>query len=327
MLAVDPHLLEYFEKNLDPAHPETGPVPVTILGHGEISTVIGFELPEWDHLVFKRMALFEDDDEIRAYETVYRAYSTALTEIGLQLPDSGIAKVDSEWGPVLYLVQERLEGDTIGHNFVKTASADESLAAIASVLEEIRKVYVHNVSLHRNHGATLGLDAQISNWSIGDSSSQPIYLDTSTPLMRVDGTEQLDVELFLRICPKSMQWLIRRYFLQDVLDRYYDLRLVLTDLLANLFKEQKGSLVPPALELVNEFLEDFSSSPSDSSACDLQPIELTSVKSYYRNDIPIWWLFLNLRKLERLWRTRVTHKPYRPILPGRTRRFHLVFDR
>lgn len=336
MLEADRELIERFEATFDPAHPEGGAIPAKVVGYGEMSTIISFDAPECAGLVFKRMALFETDDEAREYETIYRSYNDALSDLGLKLPQWGLIKVASEWGPVLYLTQEMLDPESIGHKLIHTASLDDSLAMIASVLGEIRKVFAHNASLpgsgsgsgEMQHGVEFGLDSQISNWSLKDPGAQPIYLDTSTPLMRVEGVEQLDAELFLRICPQSMQWVIRRYFLQDVLDRYYVLRLVLTDLLANLFKEQRGSLVPPALDLVNDFLgEQADSAEFACSAVDLRPIEIASVKSYYRQDMPIWWLFLNMRRAERLWRTKVLRGSYRSILPGRTRRFHLRSNR
>lgn len=328
MLEVDRELIERFETELDPAHPEEGAVRARVVGYGEMSTIISFDLPECAGLVFKRMALFQTGDEASEYETIYRSYNVALADLGLRLPEWGLVKVDSKWGPVLYLTQRMLDPESIGHKLIHSASVDESLSMIASVLGEIRKVYAHNASLAGGDGIEFGLDSQISNWSVAAHGEQPTYLDTSTPLMRVDGVEQLDAELFLRICPESMQWVIRRFFLQDVLDRYYVLRLVLTDLLANLFKEQKGSLVTPALDLVNEFLGELADSGEfATSGFDLDPIELAEVKSYYRQDMPIWWLFLNMRRAERFWRTKIRRGSYRSILPGRTRRFHLRSDR
>ncbi|RIK10982.1 MAG: hypothetical protein DCC49_01895 [Acidobacteria bacterium] len=328
MLEADRELIERFEETFDPAHPERGPVPAKVIGYGEMSTILAFDASGCEGIVFKRMALFETNDEAREYETIYRAYNVALADLGLRLPDWGLVTVDSKWGPVLYLTQTKLDPASVGHKLIHSAPADESLGLIDSVLGEIRKVYAHNASLSGSAGVELGLDSQISNWALAEPGSQPFYFDTSTPLMRVDGVEQLDAELFVRICPQSMQWVIRRYFLQDVLDRYYVLRLVLTDLLANLFKEQKGSLVPPALDLVNDFLGGQAAMAEFAkSGVDLRPIELSSVKSYYRQDMPIWWLFLNMRRAERFWRTKVRRADYRPILPGRTKRFHLRVDR
>ena len=81
-------------------------------------------------------------------------------------------------------------------------------------------------------------------------------MDTSTPLFRVDGVEQLDPELFLRSAPSFMVWIIRLLFLEDVMTRYYDFRRVAMDLIANFYKEQRPELIPDLIETANEFFAD-----------------------------------------------------------------------
>ncbi len=328
MLEISSELIERYEASFDPARPEAGPVQAKVIGYGEMSTILGFDEPGYEDFVFKRLALFADGDEADAYEKIYVTYNDALTEVGLRITDWGLIRVDSDWGPVLYLTQLKVDPGTVGHKLIHTASQSEALALVEAVLGEIRKVFAHNAELEPGaaDGVELGLDAQISNFALPEPGAQPYYFDTSTPLMRIGGHEQIDPELFLRICPSSMTWIVRRFFLDDVLDRYYVLRLVVTDLLANLYKEQKASLVPPALDLANDF---FTGMRDDAafSACDLSPLEKKAVVSYYRQDMPIWWLFLNLRRTERFWRTKIRGLPYRTLLPGRTRRFHIKADR
>lgn len=182
MLEADRELIERFEATFDPAHPEEGPIPAEIVGYGEMSTIISFDTPECAGLVFKRMALFEIDDEASEYEEIYRSYNVALTNLGLKLPEWGLIKVASEWGPVLYLTQKMLDPDSIGHKLIHRASVDDSLEMIGSVLGEIRKVYAHNASLVGlrsgsgsgfgsdgvQSGVEFGLDSQISNWSLSE---------------------------------------------------------------------------------------------------------------------------------------------------------------
>lgn len=235
MLAVDPELIEKFEATMDPAHPEDGAVKARVVGYGEMSTVLGFDEAGHDHLVFKRMALFSTDDEVDEYENIYQLYNETLLDIGLRIPDWGMLKVATEWGPVLYLLQAKLPPESVGHKLIHTASADKSLDLVVGILGELQRVFAQNGSISSAKGVEIGFDAQISNWAVAEDGGAPWYFDTSTPLLRIDGDEQLDPELFLRICPQSMQWVIRRFLLQGVLDRYYVLRLVLTDLVANLY--------------------------------------------------------------------------------------------
>jgi hypothetical protein len=138
---------------------------------------------------------------------------------------------------------------------------------------------------------------------------QMYYVDTSTPLYRKKGVEQLNPELILQSAPSFLRWFIRLMFLKDVMDRYYQPKLVYTDLAANLFKEQRPDLVPPAVVSINKFLAD-----------DTQSLSVEEVKRYYREDKLIWRLFLLFRRMDRWLTTRVFGKRYEFILPGKIKR-------
>jgi hypothetical protein len=159
----------------------------------------------------------------------------------------------------------------------------------------------------------------MSNWAVpggGDSAAlaQPRYLDTSTPLYRVDGREQLDLELFLRSAPSFLRWILRALYLKDVVNRYYDFRLVAVDLAANFYKEQVPNLVPDAVAVVNAFWA------GEAADLDLAPITVKEVEDYYRQDKQIWTVYQAMRRLDRALTTRLLRKPYPYILPGVIRR-------
>ncbi|NIV32565.1 MAG: hypothetical protein GWN58_24925, partial [Anaerolineae bacterium] len=106
------------------------------------------------------------------------------------------------------------------------------LHLVRCVLREMLPVWEFN---RRQDHVQLSLDGQISNWSIEgfdpekpfvDSATPLLYLDTSTPLFRIDGNDQLDAEIFLRSAPSFLAWILRLLFLEDVVGRYYDLRRV-----------------------------------------------------------------------------------------------------
>jgi hypothetical protein len=162
----------------------------------------------------------------------------------------------------------------------------------------------------------LGLDGQISNWHCpsSDPASPMPYIDTSTPLFRVDGVEQINPEIFLKNTPSFMRALIRRFFLQDVLDRYYDFRRVTIDLIANLYKEGRPDLVTPAVALVNELLA------GDLAAFGLAPLTLKEIESYYREDAFIWRFFQTARRLDRFVTERILGRRYPFRLPGKIER-------
>jgi hypothetical protein len=182
------------------------------------------------------------------------------------------------------------------------------------------KVWAFN---QRQDQIEVGIDGQISNWAIADfdpahptlpSHFDLIYIDTSTPLFRVDGEEQLEAELFLRSAPSFLAWALRLLFLEDVIGRYYDFRRVVIDLIANFYKEQRAELIPALVALANDFFA------HEAAALDLKPITQKEVDSYYREDALIWRLYQGARRLDRWLHTRILHKPYPYILPGPVQR-------
>ena len=142
-----------------------------------------------------------------------------------------------------------------------------------------------------------------------ENNKRLYYIDTSTPLFCKQGVEQQNPELLLKSAPGFLRWIIRLFFLQDVMTRYYIPRLVCMDLIANLHKEQKPELIEPAIECVNAHL------PHDQA-----PLTKTEVDKYYRDDKLIWIVFLGLRRLDRFFTTRLLWKRYEFILPGKIKR-------
>ena len=98
-----------------------------------------------------------------------------------------------------------------------------------------------------------GLDAQVSNWAChGDDL---VYVDVTTPLLRdAGGRDRLDTEMFLASLPGAVRPIVRRFFLQGILDPYYAWRSAALDLLANLYKEGLPEWVAPGVRAANERL-------------------------------------------------------------------------
>ena len=136
-----------------------------------------------------------------------------------------------------------------------------------------------------------------------------VFIDTSTPLFRKNGVEQLDAELFLKSAPAFLRWVLRLFFLDDVINRYYDPRLVYMDLAANLYKEQQPALIPLAVEIINALVPD-----------NMKPLTEKEVARYYRQDMLIWTLFLAFRRLDRWMITKLFRRRYEFILPGKIKR-------
>lgn len=320
-LHINVELLKQFEKGLNPRFPEKSVIPARVLGYGEISTVL--ELESERELACKRLPMFKTEEEARNYQALYKEYVEVLgNRIGLQVVPSDTVQfaVEDKGRVVVYIIQEKLPAEAIGHHAIHLIPPDDVRKLVLAVLREIRKVFNFN----REHRGELevGFDGQISNWAIiGFDPAAPkltgdvelVYFDTSTPLMRKNGEEQLDPELFLRSAPSFLVWIIRLLFLEDVMTRYYDLRQVVVDLIANFYKEQRPELIPALIETINGF---FSAEIREG---EFKPITEKEVRDYYREDAWIWRIYLAFRKMDRSLRG-LLGKEYPYVLPEKIKR-------
>lgn len=293
--------LTSFEEGLVPWALDSSAAPVSVLGYGEISTV--FRLTQDENWAFKRMPLFDTRAAAEIYLEHYTAYCSYLTEAGLNLPESHGHIVDLPGRPiVLYLVQRSLPSDRFCHTLIKTAAADENREMIAAIVSALEGVWTFNDKLQPD--LEIAIDGQLSNWAWlpqENGVKKLLYIDTSTPLYRKNGKEQLDPELFLKSAPSFLRWLIRWQFLDEVMERYYLRREVYTDLAANCFKEQAEEWIQPIVEMANQHLD--------------SPLTFADIDKYYKNDKVIWALFLALRKMDRWLQRRIFRHRYEYILP------------
>ncbi|MGA2368654.1 MAG: DUF6206 family protein [Dehalococcoidia bacterium] len=321
-MQVDVELLKEFERGLDPAYPEQSKIPARVLGYGEISTIFEIESDSVKGLACKRLPIFQTQDEVLRYVQIYHEYNELLEKkIGISVPDYGFAWFASDSGRITaYDVQQKLPSASIGNRAIAVLSTEDIRTLFLMVLRELSKVWTYNAA---NPQEALGIDGQISNWAIsGFDAEHPhiepgmklLYFDTSTPLMKKGGVEQLDPELFMRSAPSFLVWMIRWLFLEGVMTRYYDARLVTIDLIANFYKEQQPQMVPHLVKAANDFYA------GEGKPLMIKPLTEKEVQSYYKEDAQIWILFLALRRFDRWLHKYVLHKPYIYILPGNIKR-------
>lgn len=318
---INARLLKEFETGLNPRSPEKSHIPARVLDYGEISTVLEIGAESERDLAYKRLPMFRTEEEAESYQTLYNEYVGILQDrIGLQVVPGDTIRLADKGRFVVYIVQEKLRREAIGHRAIHRLAPTEVKRLILAVLREIGKVFDFN----RTHQGELeiGFDGQISNWVIvGFDPAAPrlreeielMYFDTSTPLLRKNGKEQLDPELFLRSAPSFLVWIIRLLFLQDVMTRYYDFRRVVVDLIANFYKEQRPDLIPGVVDTVNEFCS------AEIQAGNFKPITVEEVRAYYREDAWIWRIYLAFRKADRSLH-RILGREYPYILPEKIRR-------
>jgi len=312
---VDVNLLGEFEDCLDPAFPEKSAMIPEILGYGEISTT--FSLASMPEIAFKRMPPFENIEQISAYKTSVKNYCSILEDVcGIRVSDFAFFEFfNCHKEHILYVAQPRLSLESIGNNVLKSGTRHELETMIDALLQPLIRLFRFNDK--NNQNASIGLDGQLSNWSFqlsGNSAPDPVYFDITTPLYRLNGNEQLDTEIFLKSCPSFLVWLVRWQFLDEVLDRYHNLRMILIDLVANFHKEGREDLIEVALSMINSTLV------KENLDTKIQPLEKNEIDRYYKNDAFIWALFLSLRRFDRFIKTKILRKRYNFILPGKISR-------
>lgn len=320
---IDFDLLQTFEAHLDPQWPEKCQVPCHVMGYGEISTVFEIKSERMAGLAFKRMSIFENQEELEQYISAYGDYNQLLEErVGISLPSHGYAITYSPTGrPVFYIIQRKLPAYALGNNAIHLLSRAGVRKLFEHVLTELFKLWKFN---NNQFAYQVSLDGQISNWVIDgfdpdgreiDGSASLLYIDTSTPLYQIDGVEQFDPELILRTTPSLLAMIIRKFFLDDVMTRYYDPRKVTIDILANFYKEQRPDLIPELVLAANQF---YAQEQCDS--LNIEPIQENEIESYYKEDAFIWSFLATSRQIDRFLSLKIFRREYPYILPGKVKR-------
>ncbi|MFX1480457.1 MAG: DUF6206 family protein [Promethearchaeota archaeon] len=320
-MKIDVELLKEFEKTLDTLRPERGKIPIKILGFGEISLVFEI-LNDPAHLAYKRIPIFDNEKQVKRHIWAYKEYCRILTEeIGLNLPQHDVIWFKNEMDEIkFYCVQQKIDPEAVGNKVIHQVSDKGIETLVLLAMREMKKVWTLN---KENKTLEVGLDGQISNFVVVDydhrepkisEASKLLYLDTSTPLFRRNNIEAMEAELFLKSAPSFLRFLIKALFLEEVVDRYYDWRLVAIDLIANFFKEQKPEIIPRLIKRMNQFFRE------EAKEFNIGQITFEEVHKYYKNDKMIWVIFQNARRLDRFLKSKLFKKKYDFYLPDKIKR-------
>jgi hypothetical protein len=262
------HLLELENRLASRKRNKKEPV-APIVATGRAAVV--YQLEALDGVVVKRFPIFDSAERRDFYARSVDAYAGLLASpIGLDVLPHSCEAIDGPAGPVLYILQLAADPATIADRLITVASESLCLTILNTVLRETLRVW-HRNAIEREihtHDSQIGLDARLSNWSIhmeGDVI-QASYFDTGTPFIRRLGRDRIDPHLFPNHIPVRPGTFLSRRKPEDELDRYYDFRLALTDLLAEIAAIDAARL-EPALATVNKFLqteaEDQNEAPID----------------------------------------------------------------
>jgi len=314
-------LLKELELTIDTVNPEKGKVPIRILGYGEITLVFEIVNDEYNY-AYKRLPIFETHEQAKKHEYIFREYNRFLNEeIEIKTPPLEIVWFENTEGKIIfYTIQEKIPSESVGNKVIHQVGNNDTELLVLKALREMKKVWTFN---KENKTYDVGLDGQISNFAVidydpnnpkVDDNSLLIYIDTVPPFYRKNGVEAMNIELLTKSMPSFIRGLLKLIFLQDLIDRYYDWRLVIIDLVANFFKEQKRELIPSLITTVNKFLKE------EVSLFNIKPLTLEEVEKYYKSDKFIWNLYQRMRKFDRFIKTKLLRKKYDYYLPGKIER-------
>jgi len=287
---------------------------IKILGLGEITTTIALEgaldhrHPQTGRRVawaYKRLPSFPSEAEAIAFQQLSADYQQALEKAGIRLLFQRARLIRSQGKIWVYICQERLPSNTIASRAIGPAPVEECRQIFGRVLIELLKIYTWN----RDHPELrLGFDGQIPNWAVLDDG--PLgYFDTSTPLLRRDGREGLNTELFLKAVPILLRPVVRAFLLQGIVDRYYDPRLVTLDLIASFYTFRRPDAVPALVADANRFLQDRM------TAFQLAPYTIAEIRSYNRSDLLLWKFLRAMKRMDRFITQEILGRSYEQRLP------------
>lgn len=303
-MEINLEILKVFESQLDPSDLSASRIKAELIGYGEISAIFKLENIPY---ALKRLPLFSSSKQAEEYLTLHNEYCTLLIKSGLTLPQWKGYIVEVPGRPVsLYIAQEILMPETFIHRILGE-NKDKDLQIIEEVIAEIEKVWKYNNTQGLKESIELAIDGQLSNWAL--LNGKYYYIDTSTPLLRRKNIEQLNPDLILQSAPSFLKWLLKLFFLDDVLNRYYSPSLVYTDIISNLYKEKHPELIPQTIRIANTYIRN-----------EKEKLTERKIEKYYREDKMIWSLFLTFRKIDRFLKTKILKKKYEFILPGKINR-------
>lgn len=265
---------------------------LTLLGHGEISLVVGWP-PDAPAVACKRLPPFRDAAGFARYAAVVERYVAALRAGGVHVLDTELRSLPRPDGTVVgFHVQPAHPSARLATNVLRGADPATGHPVLAAVVDAVTGVTSDR----------LGVDAQLSNWLWLDG--EPWQLDLTTPfLLDGGGRVEFDLAPFLAALPAVVRPVVRRQMAQLV-RRWTTARGALADMAANILKERLDPWLEPALEQVNRRVD--------------PPVTAAEAAAVHRSDVALWPLLFRLEKANRWWQRSVRHRPYEFLLPERT---------
>ena len=257
-----------------------------LVGAGEITCVVGF-----DGCACKRLPPVGDASRLAAYGALLERYVGELGALGVPVVDTAWRMVSEGDQHVGYIVQRLVPADTLLPGVLRRGTVAQAVAVLEVVLDHVDRCV----------DAGVGIDPQLSNWSIEDGA--PLLLDVTTPMLRDEaGRDLLDTEIFVAMLPVLVRWIVRRFLVADILDKNFERRGALLDLIGNIENYGLKHLTEAFLPVVNARLE--------------APLTLAEIARYRRTERVTWTILRRALWLEQLVQRRVLRTATLHLLPS-----------
>lgn len=265
---------------------------VRLLGHGEISIVLGWPTaaPE---CALKRVPPFRSAAAAQDYVAVCERNFALLREAGVPIwPTELLVHVRLDGRHVVYHRQPIADASLLGSNVLRSSPPADSHPLLDAIVRHTAAVV----------GPRIGFDVQVANWLWDGTTATQI--DFTSPFLLNDAGDDLlfDTRGFAAEYP----WIVRGYLRRELLQlvgRFTTPEGAIGDMVANLHKEGLQQWVAPALR-----------SAKDQLGVTIDPDVPLNMFATDRKLMP---LTLRLRKMQRVWMLR-TGRGYDSLLPDRT---------
>jgi hypothetical protein len=288
--------LTALEERVEAAFAGRNAAHLTVLGYGEISTVLRLDLPG-NSFAAKRLPPFPDQASFDAYAALFTEYITTLEAHGIEVVPSELLSLPASGSEVAaYCLQPLIDPGRLLTEYLRGCDLAAGRAIVEQLAEAIMAVT----------GPSVGFDGQLSNWVLGPER-RVAYFDVTTPLLRDGrGKDRLDTGIFLASLPWALRGPLRLIVPKLIIDAYHRPRTVLVDLAANFHKERLTGWIPALIAAANTRVD--------------PPITESEVARYYRSDARMWAVLQRLRRADRWWQRSIRRRSYRFLLPADIKR-------
>lgn len=268
------------------------PGHLRILGHGEISIVVGWPADVPTHAL-KRVPPFRDRAGAEQYIDVVHQNLQLLRDAGVPVwPTTLHITERADGSAVVYHRQPVADAAQVGHHVLRAATPSADHPLLAAIVRHAAAVV----------GPGVGFDVQAANWVWDGAEAHQIDF-TSPFLLDASGKDlRFDTSGFLKEYPAPLRPVLKKELLK-VIVRYTTAEGAIGDMVANLQKEELHEWVEPAIEVARREVGVV--------------IDKAATTKMFHEDKKLMPLTLKLKKGQRWWVTH-TGRRYETLLPERT---------